>query len=378
MHPRDNLLRAMIDQELAESQVTLLRQHLDSCPACQAKLLEMQDRASRVQGQLDTLTFGKNAQQPTPQAAFSRFTHRTHQTNSRKEFYPQMANRKPLWTVLAVFLILALVFTMTPARAWASSFLGLFRVQNITVLEFDPNAVNDGAEAFSANEESINRILEENMIISESADPYEVATLDEAAAAAGFTPGIPTDLQDGQLTVQPAMNAEFIIDQAEMQALLDALEIDMQLGPEMDGQSVTLNAPASIIITDACQPVDDDPGTFSDCTILYQMPSPTVNAPEGLNVDKLGEAMLQLLGYSPLEARAFSQTIDWTSTLIIPIPSGEGIRHQEVRVSDVTGTLFTHAEEGGYMLMWVKNGFLFNLRGPGTPEEALAIANSIP
>lgn len=378
MHPRDNLLRAMIDQELAENEVALLRQHLDRCPACRTKLLKMQARASRVQGRLDTLAREKNAQQPDPQAAFSRFTHRLHQTNSRKEFYPQMANRKPLWTALAVFIILALVFTMTPARTWASSFLGLFRVQNITVLEFDPKAANDGAEVFSANEESINRILEENMVVSDSADPYEVATLDEAAAAAGFKPSIPADLQDGKLTIQPAMTAELVINQAEMQALLDVLEIDLQLSPEMDGQSVTLNIPASIIITDACQPVDNDPDTFGDCTTLYQMPSPTVNAPEGLNVDKLGEAMLQLLGYSPLEARVFSQTIDWTSTLIIPIPSGEGIQHQEVRVNDVTGTLLTHAEEDGYMLMWVKNGFLFNLRGPGTPEEALAIGNSIP
>lgn len=378
MHPSDNLLRAMIDQELSEGQGILLRQHLENCPACRAKLMAMQARTGQVQDRLDALTFGQNAQPPDPQAAFSRFTRRIQQTNSRKEHTLPMANRKPLWTALAVLMILAVVFTMTPARAWASSFLGLFRVQKITVLEFDPMAASDGAEAFSANEETIRRVLEENMIISDSADPYEVASLDEAAAAVGFTPSIPADFQGGKITVQPAMNAELIINQLEMQALLDALEIDMQISPEMDGQSVTFNVPASIIITGACQPVDADRSTFGDCKVLYQIPSPTVNAPEGLNVDRLGEAMLQLLGYSPLEARVFSQTIDWTSTLIIPIPIGEGIQHGEVSVSGVSGTLFTHAEGDGYMLMWVKDGYLFNLRGPGSPEEALAIANSIP
>lgn len=377
MHPGNNLLRAMIDQELPDNQAERLGLHLKNCPACQKKIKELQVQAGRVQTHLNLLDPLPGPRQINPKAAFSRFQRYNPHAKPRKEYDPSMSSRKSLLTALAVVLILALVFTMTPARAWASSFLGLFRVQKITVLEFDPSAARDSSEALSAKEEAVNQILKENLIVSEEKDPYAVGTLDEAASAAGFTPVIPPALQDGELAVQPEMNARLTINQPEMQALLDAFEIDVQLSPDMDGQSVTVNVPAGVIVTDACQP-DSDPGEFGGCTILYQMPSPTVTAPEGLNVDKLGEAVLQLLGYSPLEARAFSQTVDWTSTLIIPIPAGEGIQHEDVNVSGVSGTLITHENEGGYMLLWVKDGFLFGLRGPGSPEEALEIANSIP
>jgi hypothetical protein len=379
MHPNDNLLRAMIDHEISETQAETLRLHMASCPGCQARLAALQVRADRVQGRLNLLAPEMRDRQSAYQAAFTRVLSKSRQTKPRKEFFTTMSNRKSLWTALAVITILAVVFTMTPARAWASSFLGLFRVQKITVLEFDPMAAERSNETFSSQEEAFRKLLDENMTVSQGGEPFKVASAAEAATAAGFTPGVPEALQDGQYSVQPAMNAQLVIDQPKMQALLDAFEVDVQLSPEMNGQSVTVDVPAGVIITaNGCQLETKESGQFGNCTALYQMPSPTVSAPEGLNVDKLGEAMLQLVGYSPLEARAVSQSIDWTSTLIVPIPSGEGIQHQDVSVNGVPGTLLTSAKEPGYMLLWVKDGVLFGLRGPGSPEEALAIGNSIP
>jgi hypothetical protein len=59
----------------------------------------------------------------------------------------------------------------------------------------------------------------------------------------------------------------------------------------------------------------------------------------------MGEAMLKFLGYPEAEARAMSARIDWTTTLILPIPQGEGITHQDVSVDGVQGTFLTRGRQ---------------------------------
>jgi hypothetical protein len=115
------------------------------------------------------------------------------------------------------------------------------------------------------------------------------------------------------------------------------------------------------------------------CTTLVQMPSPEVNAPPGLNVAQVGEAYLQLLGMDAEEARAFSESVDWTSTFVVPIPR-YGTSTETVSVDGVEGAfiqqdLRDHAKQ--YLLMWVKEGILYALTGPGGLEDALRVAGSI-
>ncbi len=77
------------------------------------------------------------------QAAYKRFVHNTQFVKQQKETKQTMITRRPLWTALAILAVLTLVFTLTPARAWASDFLGLFRVQKVQVVTFDPAAMED-------------------------------------------------------------------------------------------------------------------------------------------------------------------------------------------------------------------------------------------
>ena len=45
---------------------------------------------------------------------------------------------QPAWVAFCLVLILAVAFVFPPVRTMASSFLGLFRVQRIAVVEFNP------------------------------------------------------------------------------------------------------------------------------------------------------------------------------------------------------------------------------------------------
>jgi hypothetical protein len=110
-----------------------------------------------------------------------------------------------------------------------------------------------------------------------------------------------------------------------------------------------------------------------------QMPSPTITAPPGLDIPKIGEAYLQLMGMSPEEAASFAQTVDWSTTLVIPIPR-YGTTYREVPIDGVNGTLIVQESEDRadqYLMVWVKDGILYSITGPGDGSSALRLANSL-
>ncbi len=61
-------------------------------------------------------------------------------------------------------------------------------------------------------------------------------------------------------------------------------------------------------------------GAATNCVYLVQVPSPTVSVPPNLNMAEIAEAGLQLAGMTASEAHAFCQTVDWSSTMVVPVP----------------------------------------------------------
>ena len=119
--------------------------------------------------------------------------------------------------------------------------------------------------------------------------------------------------------------------------------------------------------------------TWSTCLALIEAPVPQVDMPADLNIQQLAEIGFQLTRMSPTQARELAQTIDWKSTLVLPIPRRAGTFSQ-VTVAGTQATLITN--NGGrrgpdYALIWVKNGIIYGLVGHGDASKAVALANSL-
>jgi len=159
----------------------------------------------------------------------------------------------------------------------------------------------------------------------------------------------------------------------------------------VDGATISVSVPKAVTAAygNCPQPTSRDAaeantrkvtfGAFGNCTLLAQLPSPTVDTPPDLNISQLAEIGLQFTGMSAADAHQLSQSVDWTSTLVIPFPSNAGT-YAQVSVDGVTGTLISRTGRGPggqYSLIWVKSGILYGLTGNGTSEQALALAQSI-
>lgn len=378
MHPKDEMLRAYLDRELSAGLSSQVKEHLARCPKCTENLMRLKARASKVYNSLDALPPTTGEFSSSPQSRYKQLISRNKETTS-------MFAKRPIWAILGVVIILAVALSLTPVRAWASSFLGLFRVQQVQVIPFDPSAIENAQDRIEGSQDFAREFLKENVEFSESGEAQRVASADEAAALAGYTPRLPNvQLANGatELWVKPGMVAEFTIDQPAMQELIDIAGLDIQLPKSVDGKEVTVDVGNAVVSVFGDCIVEDTQqmheAALEHCTAMLQMPSPTVNTPDELNKAELGEAMLQFLGFSEEEARNYSTRIDWATTLLIPVPQGEGITYQEVSVDGVSGTMFTEEDNDEYTLLWVKGDFIYAIHGTGGYDEALAIIKSLP
>ena len=393
MHLSDGQIRELIDDAVgpAERQQALL--HLQSCQRCQAEMNQLEALGKQVQASLASLEKPAPVNRLSPGAARIRLAAQRAKLNQetlkmKNKWYQRIP--RPAWAALFIVGSLAVMLTFAPLRAIANSFLGLFRVQQVQVVQVNPGDLPEQLGRSSQLEFMFNQDVQ----FQERGQPQEVASAAEASQMAGIPIRLPQAFQEeARLMIQPGGSATLTVNIQHLRSLLAEIgRSDIQIPDLLDGAIVDLQVPAGILAQlGACEfdpeqarlqgydPDDKRTPRLPECTTLVQMPSPTISAPPGLDIQQIGEAYLQVLGMSRAEAEQFARTIDWTSTFVVPIPR-YGTTYRNVTVDGVAGTLILQGQDeyaGQYLLMWVKDGIIYALTGPGDGDTALRMAASI-
>jgi len=289
-------------------------------------------------------------------------------------------------------LLLVLVVFIPSTRAMADQLLALFRVQQVTVIPVDFT----GMQQLTGNStlgRQISTLISDSTTVTEKAgDPVTAADAADASQKAGFSVRLPSSASPARISVMNASSFTFTIDRTKAQALLEeAGRKDLQLPAAIDGAVIDVHIPATVSSAfGSCpEPSADGKGSdsrgsmgrqYPDCVIFSQLPSPTVAAPAGVDVAQLAQIGLEFSGMTSDQAAEFTQTVDWSSTLVIPIPRNAAT-YQQVSVDGVTGTLIQRPADDApeYLLVWVKGGMVYAIGGLGADtSKALAMANSLP
>ena len=287
-----------------------------------------------------------------------------------------------------VVLVLAFAFAFTPLSVWASDFLRLFWVQQVAALPVDTTGLslfgNDTALA-----KQISQLLADSVTVTrQPAKPVLAPSAAAASQQAGFTVRLPASRTDAPaITVQGGLAFQFVANRGRAQKLLDEAGFARLVLPaSLDGAVIKVDVPNAVsIVYGDCPSLDTvdaqrngSPGRLmASCILLVEMPSPTMMAPDDLPVDQLVEMGLQLTGMTPEQARAYRQTVDWTSTLVLPIPRN-GASYTKVAVDGTSGYLIQRPDDAPqYSAVWVRNG-IHAIAGYGNgAETAVSMANSL-
>jgi len=396
MHLNDATLHALLDHELDPSRKVQVEAHLKECGSCRERQDVMGARAGQVAAALASATPSDAQAGSSPAAAYARLQPRLrdHPRTWPASWVRPQRRWGAAWGGAAIVVVLAVALSFPSVRVWAGEFLGLFRVQHVTVLPIDItrlSALSDNSPLAT----QLSQLMSSSVTFTrEAGEPEAAEDAAQASQMAGFDVRLPTNRTDAPLLIVQSGEAfEVRIDHARAQSLIEAAGLaDLQLPASINGATVSIDIPTGVtagygecpVLEEALSEGVDSQGSpgrqYINCILLAEMPSPTVSTPPDLDIEQLAEIGLQFTGMSAEQARQYSQTVDWTSTLVIPIPRN-GASYEQVAVDGETGYLIQRPTDDSsqFALVWVKDGIIYAIGGLGNhAQEALEMANSLP
>ncbi len=433
------VLRAYLDGELDSTRFFAVEQHLESCNFCSGELAILRNHAAFVRDGLDRLPGLPDAD--TSARAWAAFQKKREEwmdsAQSRWTLWQKLSLAGGCLGVAAV----ALVLTVAPVRAWAENLLAIFRVERFTILEINPATLkSEGLQNNQLLNQTIGRVLSDEITVIQSPQkPQLIANAATASKVAGFPVQLLLGQTPSSLLLQSGIGMNMKLDGDRIQSILDeAGRSDLHIPASVDGAIIGVRVPAGVMafygncgdivskmmgqagagpgtknpsaaaehsivvhVGDAEKSVSKSgvdvsanqtrhanrvsPGETSGqeadatCVSLFEIPSPIVSAPQEIDPAQIAQVALQFLGMSANDAANFTQTVDWTSTLVLPVVRGES-KYEQVHVNGNEGALLRGANQnqsGHFSLMWVDNGIVFALNGTGDDTTAINLASQL-
>jgi len=392
-HIDTGTLRAYLDGQLDPAKHAAI-EHLRSCAVCEGELSSLRDHAAQVRDGLDRLAELPGAENSAMAwAAFQAKREVWMETNQNRW---SLGRRLSLAGAALGAVAVVLVLTVAPVRAWAESLLGIFRVERFTVLEIDPSALKGNAlQNNQLLNQTISRVLSDEVTVTQKPQkPQPVADAAAASKAAGFAVQLlPGETPSGML-VESGAGMQMKLNRDRIQSILDeAGRSDLHIPASVDGATVGVRVPAGVLafygncgdsVARAAGYVPTSSAKSKQapdatCISLTELPSPVVSAPQEIDPAQIAQVALQFLGMSANDAANFTQTVDWTSTLVLPVVRGKST-YEQVHVNGNDAALLrpvNGAESARFSLMWVDNGIIFNLNGTGDDTTAINLASQL-
>jgi hypothetical protein len=385
-------LRAYLDSQLDPSQLSAVEEHLKNCAACQQEVKALNTHASYAReglSRLPELPEGDNTA-----IAWAEFQRKREDAMNVEQGHWGMWQKLSLagGGLAAVAVVVAL--TVAPVRVWAESFLAIFRVEHFTVLEINPESFKGGGSQSQMLNQTIGHMLSDEVTVTKQPQkPQLVANAAAATKLTGFPVQLLSDATPVALAVESGMGVQMKLDQDRLQSILDeAGRSDLKIPSSVDGAVVGVRIPAGVMafygncgeapfgMVDSTKGANKShPKADTTCITLMELPSPTVSAPAEINPAQIAQVVLQFVGMSANDAANFTQTVDWTSTLVLPIERGRS-SYEQVHVNGNEGALLRPKRDGQtehFSLMWVDDGILHALSGFGDDTTAVNLASQL-
>ena len=292
-----------------------------------------------------------------------------------RAFRPRLA--PTLAGAFGLALVMAL-FAFPSVRASAQAMLDLFRVKKFSALPFDQTRID---KLQQLDKDRMFMVFDKTQTLREPGPPQIVSSLGAASSAAGFhvaSPGyLPAGLIADTIRVDGAGEAKLSVSEAKLRALLDALDLrDVQVPAGIDGKEIQVRK-APVVI-------QQFHGTGKLHAALLQSNSPEIGVPAGIDVPKLAEIGLRILGLDQSEAHHIATNTDWRTTLLVPVPLNASTFRQ-VTVRGQQGLMITTASKDPSgeerravtIVLWSEGDKVFATTGNLTNKDILQMAESV-
>jgi hypothetical protein len=280
--------------------------------------------------------------------------------------------RRALMVSVAVAGMIVLA-TVPALRASVAQFVSLFRVINVVAVPVDGSRL----DRLQATDLEIGALIGKHVqVVEDPGAPLPVKTLADAAAAANMTLATPEWLPNETQIIETSVMGERAVrvtaDRQRLQQVMDALGInDLSAPAGLDGQVVDVRVPPVVMIR-----YEHQGGRRSR---LFQARTPELTLSNSVDLPALGEIGLRILGLPPAEAHQFARSIDWRTTLVVPVPPNAS-SFQHVDINGRAGVLIQHQPRDASpttTIVWSTPERVFALVSIQHIAEVTAMATSV-
>ncbi len=320
--------------------------------------------------------------------------------NPRPEFAASLRNRlnqepeaepnnsrqvwRPALALMGLLVVGAGLLSFPSVRAAAQQFLDLFRVERFVAVSIDPGRIAQ-IEQLQNGKLDLKALLSRDLqVLKDPGEPQAAEDVMAASQAAGMEVRLPGVLPEGvtQTGIQVVGEglARFTADTSKLATILESLDItDVQIPGQLNGAVITVRVPPCVIATYS---------RGKAIATLMQANSPEITLPAGVFLPELAEIGLRVAGLSADEARRLAYSVDWHSTLMVPVPANAA-SFREVELRGTKGLLIeTHSGSGksksneprmrpGSILLWTEGGKVYAFSGTVRSIELLEMANAL-
>ena len=374
----EGLLRAYLDGAISSHEAEAIPEHLRECAPCRATLHTLQSQQAAVRNAMDALPIasGSPVEVARGWAAFER-------KRDKSSSLPWRWSAARGWGIAAATACVAalLLLTLGPVRTWAQGLLAIFRVEHFTVLELSPE-MEASLQNNQMLNQSISRMLSDHVKVTQQPQPPQTLGGEaQAKQMAGFGVKFFPGTGPNKILLEGGAGAAFTLNRDRLQSILDeAGRGDVQIPQSVDGAVVSLSIAPGILATyDQCPDGQPRPDDARACVTLFEVPSPVVRAPQDFDPAKLAQVGLEVLGMSANDAASYTQTVDWTSTLVLPVSSGS-MSYKQFPIHGVEAVLLRDKRStasGSYTVTWVDGGIVYGIEGYGDDTAAVNLAEQL-
>jgi len=362
----EGILQAYLDGELDESQEEQVKKHLETCPRCSEVLDELK--------KLDEFAKEKLALDFYPSKEILKRRLKRHIV---KEGVKNMI--KKYGKMVAGFAAAALVFSavvVSPVRYAVADFLGVFRVSRIEAVKITMEDI-----------EEIKRKLEEGGIgeidleqlgkFRTTGGGYEDIRPDEVQSVAkkvDFDVRLFSELEGYKLEyvgIGKPVELEITPDVKGINKLITAFGGEKTLPKDVDGKTFVIRTEGMVRQIFVRQ---DENGNYKSLSVT-QVGIPEIQVPEGVDMNAIREAILELPVLPDNIRRQLVGIEDWQNTLPIPVDA-EATEVESITVKGKPATLVKTrwGNDLNCVLLWADDETVVTLEGSLSQEEMLKIA----
>lgn len=274
--------------------------------------------------------------------------------------------------------VIAALFAFPSVRASAQAMLDMFRVRKFAAVPFDKSRID---KLRQLDNDRMFLVFDKTETVREPGPAQIVASTTAASSAAGFhvtQPSyLPAGLSADTIRVDGPGEAKFSVSEAKLRSLLDALDLqDVQVPAGLDGKQIEVRK-APVVI-------QQFHGAGRLRAALVQSNSPEIGVPAGIDVARLAEVGLRILGLDSGEARRIATTTDWRTTLLVPVPFNASTFRQ-VTVHGSQGLMITTSSKDaqgderreGTIVLWSEGDKVYAAQGNLTAKDMLQMVESV-